>query len=505
MKSRPRKSTQTNIDDLFQGKSKDRDLTTEHTEYTERENIPVNKLKGKYSLPDSSVCSVPSVVRMKPSGIEWLGEVPEHWEVKKLKHVVSLKSGDSITSEEIEDKSEYPVYGGNGLRGFYTDFTHDGHFILIGRQGALCGNINYAKGKFWASEHAVVATPVCSIATIWLGELLRSMNLNQYSVSAAQPGLAIDKIKELSIPCPPLPEQKAIAAFLDHKTGKIDSLISKKQRLAELLKEKRGALISAAVTGKGHPQITQIGTDKINPHLCSSVKSVDKKSSGVAWLGDLPEHWEVLPIKRIVSIPVTDGPHETPEILDEGIPFVSAEAVGNNKIDFSKKRGYISYENHRQYCQKYKPQRDDIYMIKSGATTGNLGIVETDEDFNIWSPLAVIRADLKKALPRYLLSVMNSKEFQTSVQLFWSFGTQQNIGMNVIENLIIPLPPLPAQKAIAAFLDRETRKIDALISKVEQAIEKLKEYRSAVISAAVTGKIYPQITQIDTDRKSKYE
>ncbi|GAB1483361.1 restriction endonuclease subunit S [Treponema sp.] len=189
-------------------------------------------------------------VKLKPSGVEWLGDVPEHWEVKALKHVVYLKSGDGITIEEIEEEGEYPVYGGNGFRGFSNKFTHEGEFVLIGRQGALCGNINYAKGKFWASEHAIVANPSKPIATSWLGELLRIMNLNQYSVSAAQPGLAIDRIKELYLPVPPLPEQQAIAAFLDRETTKIDMLSAKVTTLIERLKEYRTALISSAVTGK---------------------------------------------------------------------------------------------------------------------------------------------------------------------------------------------------------------------------------------------------------------
>ncbi len=221
----------------------------------------------------------------------------------------------------------------------------------------------------------------------------------------------------------------------------------------------------------------------------SRKKYLKYKASGVPWLGDVPEHWEVLPIKRIVSTPVTDGPHETPEILDEGIPFVSAESVRNNKIDFNKKRGFISEDDHRRFSLKYHPKRNDIYMIKSGATTGNLAIVETDEEFNIWSPLAVIRCHHKKSNPRFVLSAMNSREFQTSVELFWSYGTQQNIGMNVIQNLVLFLPPLPEQQAIAAFLDRETAKIDDLVARVETAIERLKEYRTSLISSAVTGKI----------------
>lgn len=217
------------------------------------------------------------------------------------------------------------------------------------------------------------------------------------------------------------------------------------------------------------------------------------KPSRVEWLGDVPEHWNVKQLKWIVAMPITDGPHETPEILDEGIPFISAEAIRNNKIDFERKRGFISEADHNKFSQKYHPKRDDIFMIKSGATTGNLAINESDEEFNIWSPLAVVRVHPKKALPRFVLAAMNSKEFQTSVQLFWSYGTQQNIGMNVIENLQIPVPALSEQKVIAEYLDRETAKIDSLISKKQQLLEKLKEYRTALISKVVTKGLDPNV------------
>jgi len=217
------------------------------------------------------------------------------------------------------------------------------------------------------------------------------------------------------------------------------------------------------------------------------------KPSGIDWLGDIPEGWVVLPIKRIVSTPVTDGPHETPELFDEGIPFISAEAIRSNKIDFNKKRGFISESEHRRFCLKYHPRRDDIYMIKSGATTGNLAIVETDEEFSIWSPLAVIRVHIEKANARYVLLAMGSSNFQTSVQLFWSFGTQQNIGMNVIQNLVLPIPPLPEQQQIASFLDKKTAQIDTLIEKKQKMMELLKEKRAAIINHAVTKGLNPNV------------
>ena len=189
-------------------------------------------------------------VPMKDSGIEWLGEVPKHWHICKLKWFANLKSGDFITGNSIEPEGNYPVYGGNGLRGYYSYFTHNGEYVLIGRQGALCGNINYAIGKFWASEHAVVVTPNERAVTIWLGELLRIMNLNQYSVSAAQPGLAVERITDLYIPIPPYQEQINIGTYISKYISLDKKLIEHSTDNIELLKERRTALISAAVTGK---------------------------------------------------------------------------------------------------------------------------------------------------------------------------------------------------------------------------------------------------------------
>lgn len=188
-------------------------------------------------------------VEIKDSGIDWLGKIPKHWNTLKLRYLGRMKSGDGITSLDIKKEGNYPVYGGNGLRGYYESYTHEGEYVLIGRQGALCGNINYVNGKFWASEHAVVVTKSDKVDLYWLGELLRIMNLNQYSVSAAQPGLAIDRIQNLYIPLPPLTEQIKISRFLKEKSIQ-SSVDSKIQESIYQLKEYREALITAAVTGQ---------------------------------------------------------------------------------------------------------------------------------------------------------------------------------------------------------------------------------------------------------------
>jgi type I restriction enzyme S subunit len=187
---------------------------------------------------------------MRDSGVEWLGEVPEHWDVKKISHISVMRSGDGIVSEQIKIDGHYPVYGGNGLRGYFDKFNHDGSYVLIGRQGALCGNINYGHGKFWASEHAIVIYLQNNIQHRWFGETLRAMNLNQYSVSAAQPGLSVANITCLKVPFPPKEERTAIEKHIEQQTRKIDILVSKALSVIELLQERRTALISAAVTGK---------------------------------------------------------------------------------------------------------------------------------------------------------------------------------------------------------------------------------------------------------------
>jgi type I restriction enzyme, S subunit len=192
--------------------------------------------------------SFPKYPKYKDSGVERLVDVPDHWDVVALKRITNLKSGDSITGDSIDETGDYPVLGGNGLRGYTSAFTHDGHFVVIGRQGALCGNINYSTGKFWASEHAVVASPLKRVETVWLGEMLRAMNLNQHSVSAAQPGLSMEFVGNLRTVLPPIADQTKIAAFLGEETSKIDALVEEQRRLIELLKEKRQAVISHAVT-----------------------------------------------------------------------------------------------------------------------------------------------------------------------------------------------------------------------------------------------------------------
>lgn len=188
--------------------------------------------------------------KLKPSGVDWLRDVPEHWEVAPLKRLVRMQSGEGITATLIDEAGPFPVYGGNGLRGYTRRSTHNGQFILIGRQGALCGNVHLVNGEFFASEHAIVAHPRVTFDALWLAAVIEVMNLNQYSIAAAQPGLSVERIEALKVSIPPLEEQRSLAAAIRSETSGVDHAVAGVQREIALIQEFRTRLIADVVTGQ---------------------------------------------------------------------------------------------------------------------------------------------------------------------------------------------------------------------------------------------------------------
>lgn len=431
--------------------------------------------------------SLPRYSEYKDSGVEWLGELPGHWAIRKFRH--SFQE----SSEKIDGDVIGPMLSVSGYRGIEikdyddenrrrTDEELQGYRIV--RPGQLVVNtmwLNYA--GLGVSSHEGHVSPAYRAYSIsenleprFVHHMMRSGEfVKGYTkfLTGIRPNslqMSREDLMEFRLAEPPLEEQKSIANFLDRETAKIDALIAEQETLLALLAEKRQATISHAVTRGLDP-------------------NVPMKDLGIAWLGEVPAHWNVRPLKAIVSTPITDGPHETPEFLEEGVPFVSAEAVGGGVINFEKVRAYISHEDDARYSQKYKPQLHDIYMVKSGATTGVTAIVEGRTDFNIWSPLAAIRCDAQVADPFFVLNYLRSKNFQEAVALNWSFGTQQNIGMGVLGDLAVALPPLGEQREIACHLRSQLDVFPRMREAAETAATLLRERRNALITAAVTGKI----------------
>ncbi|WP_086226710.1 restriction endonuclease subunit S [Campylobacter devanensis] len=419
---------------------------------------------------------------MKDSGIEWIGEIPQEWEVTKINHLYSQRNQKvsdkdfeplSVTKKGILPQLENAAKTDNGDN---RKLVKIGDFVINSRSDrrGSCG-ISSFDGS--VSLINIVLKPRENMNSKYFDWLFHTTlfadEFYKYGNGIVDDlwSTSWDNMKNILVPYPPLNEQQKIADFLDEKCSHIDSVLEKVRASIDEYKQLKQSVITQAVT-KG-----------IRPNR-------PMKDSGNKYYGEIPNNWYICKTLYCLSMPITDGPHSTPELFDTGIPFVSAEAVscGNGSIDFNHIRGYISQEFYDECCLKYIPQINDVYMIKSGATTGKVSIVDTDRIFTIWSPLAVFRCNEKKTLPKFMYYAIQSDQYQKQIALNWSFGTQQNIGMRVLESLKICVPSLDEQQEIVSYLDDKCSEIDKLITKKEQLIKELETYKKSLIYEYVTGK-----------------
>ncbi len=426
----------------------------------------------------------------KDSGIEWIGKIPQNWNARKLFGLLkSIGSGTTPKGNDSYYDGDIPWLNTGDLTDSYvniigktvTDIAmtecsalklFDKNSVVIAMYGATIGKLGIITFPTTTNQACCVMSCSKSLYNKYLFYVLYSARdyIITLSYGAGQPNISQETMKSFKLCCPDVVEQQQIADYLDKKCGEIDRVIETEKLVIEKLKEYKQSIITKAVTK---------GLDK----------SVPLKDSGIEWIGKIPQHWHRTKLKRVLSTPIADGPHETPELLDNGIPFLSAEAVKNNKLNFNFKRGFISREEHIRFCKKCKPQLNDIFMIKSGATTGNVAIVETEDEFSVWSPLALIRVNANTIFYKYMFYYLQSNNFRRQVELFWSYGTQQNIGMDVLGNLYVAYSNrIEKQQQIAEYLDKKCSEIDKAIANKEQVIEKFTEYKKSLIYECVTGK-----------------
>ncbi len=405
----------------------------------------------------------------KESGLEWLGRIPIDWSVRRIKDVAELRSGDAIASEEITPADDYPVFGGNGVRGFTASFTHDGHYVLIGRQGALCGNINYAKGKFWATEHAVVATLLRNHNTIWFGELLRTMNLNQYSNAAAQPGLAVDQIKFLRLPVPPLPEQQRIAAYLDASCAAIDAVVAAKRRQLDTLDELRKSTIQRAVTRGISTRVTL-------------------ESTGNVWMDQIPRGWKLVCLKRIAEIQggLTLGKQYEGPLIER--PYLRVGNVQDGHLDLED---VSMIELPASVAAGVELRQNDVLMTEGGDLDklgrGYLWNGEIPGCLH-QNHIFAVRCFLHKLKPMFLAYVTAAKYGRDYFEATGKKTTNLACtNANKVGEFPIPLPPLPEQEAICIHLDEKLGELKRIVTGIETQILTLTAYRKSLIHECVTG------------------
>ncbi len=433
----------------------------------------------------------------------WNKSFPSHWEVLPIFAVAKEKSTCNCVDLQL-----LSVYLDSGVIPFSdkaekrTNVTSQdlSKYQRVDNGDFVLNNQQAWRGSVGISFHTGIVSPAYIVLSMsellnskYANYLLRSrIMVDQYlvnskSVGSIQRNIYWATLKRTRIIVPPRAEQDQIVRFLDWKVSEINRLIRIQKKEIHEFNHLKNNIISSAVT-KGLRDEATIST-------------------GNKYYPDVPDGWQITKTLRVLTQPLTDGPHTTPELFDEGIPFVSAEAVsqGNGRIDFNHIRGYISQEFYDECCKKYIPQIDDVYMIKSGATTGRVAIVDTDRVFTIWSPLAVFRCNKSIMLPKFLFYALQALPYQQEVQDGWSYGTQQNIGMRVIEQLKIAYPDTEEQTVIVQYLDDICAKIEGAIKKLEEKITNLQDLKVRLVADAVTGKIdvrgieIPEYEYVDDD------
>lgn len=445
----------------------------------------------------------------KESGVQWLGQVPKHWEIKRGRFIMRVNPPAPLLRNLKEDQevSFVPMDAVNELGGIrleqtrikaevsggYTEFQ-DGDVVIAkitpcfenGKGSIATGLVNSA--AYGTTElHVLRASQTLDYRFLFyltITDGYRKLGESEMYGAGGQKRVPPDFCKDFLTPLPPLPEQVAIADFLNRETGRLDTLMAKKRQLIALLKEKRTALISRIVT-RGLPE-AETG---LEPHTRF-------KNSGIEWLGQVPEGWDVKKvwIERVSrNIELQDGNHgeqhpKAEDYVGEGIPFVMANHIDNGKIDFNK-CNYIEKEQADSLRIGFSNEGDVLLTHKG--TIGRVGIVQKNHfPYVMLTPQVTYYRCLREIQNRFLFWLMQSKFWQDQLKLLAGLGsTRAYIGLLDQKTLSFLIPSEKEQFAIAAYLDRETSKLDRLVEKVDAVITRLQEYRTALITAAVTGKI----------------
>jgi type I restriction enzyme S subunit len=437
----------------------------------------------------------------KDSDVEWLGEIPEHWEVTKLGAKCSVKARlgwkGLKASEYVEEG--YIFLSTPNIKEKKIDFdnvnyiTADRYFespeimlevddVLIAKDGSTLGIVNVVRSlpaPTTVNSSIAVIRHKQSFDSVFLYYFLAS-DYTQNVIQSMKDGMGVPHLfqadlRKFTVLTPPISEQQAIASFLDRETAKIDALIAKKERLIELLQEKRTAIISHAVT-KG-----------LDP-------TVPLKDSGVEWLGEIPAHWKCHLFRRVIQS-MCDGPFgsdmKSSHYANEGVRLIRLQNIGQGYFDNSDK-AYIP-EEHFLSLPGHDAAPGDLLIAGLGDQNNAVGrACLVPDDVNramVKADCFRIRLNQQQLLHIFAMYLLCSSIARAGVKLQTRGATRDRINLSGTAQLHVVIPPLDEQKAIASYLDREIVKIDALIAKIREGIEKLKEYRTALISAAVTGKI----------------
>jgi type I restriction enzyme, S subunit len=413
----------------------------------------------------------------------WAEDIPERWSVRRAKFLFRrqqrpLRSDDGVVTAFRD--------GQVTLR---TKRRADGFTFAekeIGYHGVRVGDLvihamDGFAGAIGVSDSDGKCSPVCSVCTAlsdnievrYYASVLRHLALSGFISSLAKgirersTDFRFAEFKELALPVPPKHEQRAIFSFLDRKTGAIDALITKKERLIALLLEKRRTLITQAVT-KG-----------LNP-------TVRTRDTGIDGLDQVPVHWHIWQLRRVIK-KFVDYRGKTPETCDDGIPLVTASAVRNGRIDHGRKPAYVSRDVYNRWMVRGFPRKGDVVFTTEGATFGETAQI-ADDSIALAQRLILFKAGpsiTNDFLYLYFVSSAGRAEHSRNVTGSTVFG----ISADTLKATRIVVPPISEQIAISEHVQTATAQFDQLEVTINRQLALLREYRQALITAAVTGKI----------------
>ena len=412
--------------------------------------------------------SFPRYTKYKDSGVEWLGTVPEHWAVKRLKFLCDIQTGDKDTENAVEDGT-YPFFVRSQTVERINSFAFDCEAVLTAGDGVGVGKVfHYHHGPFDFHQRVYMLNKFRQVAGRYLFHFLRE---NFYKV-ALEGGAksTVDSLRRplftnFPVAVPPADEQQAIVELVEREAAKIDELVAEQRRLMELLKEKRQAVISHAVT-RG-----------LNP-------AAPLKPSGIEWLGDVPAHWDVKRLKYLgeAIIGLTYSPADIVEEGDGTLVLRSSNVQGG-EIVFDD-NVYVS----TPIPDALVTRAGDILICSRNGSRALIGKNATIDERSAGLTFGAFMTIFRSPHSDYIACVLNSPLFEFQSGAFMT-STINQLTVGVLNNFEVPLPPASEREDIAAFLKLETAKFDTLTAEAQRAIDLLQERRTALISAAVTGQI----------------
>ena len=421
--------------------------------------------------------------------------LPTSWAIKRLDFVARVKARlgwKGLTASEYVDDG-YAFLSTPNIKGHDIDFEEvnyiDAHRffespeimlqqgdVLLTKDGSTLGTCSVVRvlpKPATVNGSIAVIRPTVGMDPIFLYWVFSSPEMQavirQFKDGMGVPHLFQSDLRKFRVIVPPIDEQRSIAEFLDREITMLDHLIDQKRRLRELIEHSRRAVIAAAVT--------------------RGVRDVPLKSSGIEWFGDIPRHWTVNRLGRL-SEEINDINHEMPVAVAGGIPFLSAKDLKDDgSLNFTEDVKLISREDFVRLATKIVPKRDDIVYSRYGACLGKARLVETDLEFLVSYSCVIIRLRKEIADPKFFTYLLDSDLVLNEARFRTQGIAVPDLGNKMIAKFAVPVPPIEEQQEIAARLDKEVLELRRTSDTIRLGIERLREFRAALISAAVTGQV----------------